>query len=102
MFAELPAYAPLAQAFRDVAQAAQRGALLVTPGAGFYQRLRIAGGLPGRPWYTNALWAPGVETGYAAELLPTLAFAEDSEAEIKRLADHVRSALIRTAEPTGL
>ena len=102
VFAELPAYAPLAQAFRDVAQAAQRGALLVTPGAGFYQRLRIAGGLPGRPWYTNALWAPGVETGYAAELLPTLAFAEDSEAEIKRLADHVRSALIRTAEPTGL
>lgn len=32
-------------------------------------------GLPGRPWFRNALWAPGLETGYAPESFPALAAA---------------------------
>lgn len=89
--------APLAAAFEDVAAAASSRRLTVAPGASFYQQLRLPDGLPGRPWYTNGLWAPGVETGYAAVLLPTLVFAESADqakAEVARLAEHVRAALI--------
>ena len=41
----------------------------------FYATLARPEGLPGRPWYRNTLWAPGLETGYAAETLPTLRLA---------------------------
>jgi N-acetylated-alpha-linked acidic dipeptidase len=37
-----------------------------------YARLAAPDGLPGRPWFTNRLWAPGLETGYSSELFPTL------------------------------
>jgi hypothetical protein len=43
--------------------------------APFYSRLQASAGLPGRKWYRNRLWAPGLETGYASETFPTLRFA---------------------------
>lgn len=91
-----PDGAPIAAALRAVAEPAQR--VKLAPGAGFYQRLRLPGGLPGRPWYTNALWAPGRETGYAAVLLPTVVGAPEAEARAAAaaaLAEHIRSALGR-------
>ncbi len=45
----------------------------------FYRALFGEGGLPGRPWYRNRLWAPGFETGYAAEMLPALRSATAAE-----------------------
>ena len=38
----------------------------------FYRALLADEGLVGRPWYRNRLWAPGLETGYASEMLPSL------------------------------
>ena len=38
----------------------------------FYMRLQSREGLAGRRWFKNRLWAPGLETGYASETLPTL------------------------------
>lgn len=89
---------PISDALREVAAPAQR--VKLTPGAGFYQRLRLPGGLPGRPWYTNALWAPGRETGYAAVLLPTVVRevgAEDQAAAAAALGAHILEALGKVA-----
>lgn len=61
--------------------------------ARLYAHLALKEGLPGRPWYTNALWAPGQETGYAAVLLPTILGAEDSAKNVAELAAHIESAL---------
>lgn len=36
------------------------------------QALAMHGGLPGRPWYKNALYAPGIFTGYDARTLPAV------------------------------
>jgi hypothetical protein len=33
------------------------------------------GGLPGRKWYKHVLQAPGIDTGYAASVFPTIADA---------------------------
>ncbi|MFT5690473.1 MAG: N-acetylated-alpha-linked acidic dipeptidase [Planctomycetota bacterium] len=41
----------------------------------FHPALQREAGLPQRPWYRNVLWAPGLETGYAAVTLPTLRLA---------------------------
>ncbi len=60
----------LADAFEACAKAG--GAHLREP---FYARLSTAGGLQGRRWYRNRLWAPGLETGYSAEKFPSLRFA---------------------------
>jgi len=38
----------------------------------FYRALEQREGLPGRSWFRNALWAPGLEDGYGAETFPTL------------------------------
>jgi hypothetical protein len=60
----------LARAFDDLAHAASQG-----PGrdeAGFYRNLAAGEGLAARPWFKNRLWAPGLETGYRAETLPSL------------------------------
>jgi len=62
-------------------------------GAHLYARLALESGLPDRPWYTNALWAPGAETGYAAVLLPTILGHENQAERIAELASHVRAAL---------
>jgi N-acetylated-alpha-linked acidic dipeptidase len=36
------------------------------------RRLTDARGLPGRPWYTNELVAPGMNTGYGAKTMPAV------------------------------
>ena len=87
---------PLVAALEAVAQAAREGELRESP-LPFYARLALPGGLPGRPWYRNPLWAPGRETGYAAVLLPTLRATEFPQAEIESLASHVRGLLAETA-----
>lgn len=38
----------------------------------FYRALELPDGLPGRPWFKNPLWAPGLEDGYGSETFPTL------------------------------
>jgi len=44
-----------------------------------YQELLQPQGLQGRPWYRNPYWAPGIESGYAAETLPDLRRAARGE-----------------------
>ncbi|GAE55608.1 hypothetical protein XPR_2243 [Xanthomonas arboricola pv. pruni MAFF 301420] len=34
------------------------------------QTLLAEGGLPGRPWYRNLIYAPGLATGYEVKTLP--------------------------------
>ncbi len=41
-------------------------------GEPFYRHLEVQGGLEGRPWFRNRLWAPGLEDGYGSETFPTL------------------------------
>ncbi|MDG2144284.1 MAG: M28 family peptidase, partial [Planctomycetota bacterium] len=65
------AIAQVQAALEQLAQAATDGDLGESAPR-LYQALAMPSGLPGRPWYRNALWAPGHETGYAAVLLPTL------------------------------
>ena len=60
----------LAGAFETLAASA-----LPPERSAFYQRLAAPTGLAGRPWFTNRLWAPGLETGYASETFPSLRFA---------------------------
>jgi N-acetylated-alpha-linked acidic dipeptidase len=50
-------------------------------GPRFWQALEAPTGLTGRPWYRNQLWAPGLETGYAAETFPELRRAAERGAE---------------------
>jgi len=75
----------------------------------FYRALQKSTGLSGRPWYKNPLWAPGLETGYAAEMLPTLrlaanagdeAFARELDALVESV-DELRQAWLTTAPDTG-
>ena len=63
---------PLARAFEDLARDAGGVASARGIEGSFYRRLQAPGGLEGRRWYRNRLWAPGLETGYSAETLPTL------------------------------
>ncbi|MFT5051034.1 MAG: N-acetylated-alpha-linked acidic dipeptidase [Chlamydiales bacterium] len=37
-----------------------------------FARLDLPSGLSGRPWYQNRLWAPSLDSGYAAETFPLL------------------------------
>ncbi|MBI5364055.1 MAG: M28 family peptidase [Planctomycetes bacterium] len=61
-----------------------------TPEFRFYRALERREGLEGRPWFVNALWAPGLEDGYGSESFPTLRAAaargaEALQAELERL-----------------
>ena len=57
-----------------------------------------AAGLPGRAWFRNRLWAPGLEDGYGSETFPTLrTAAKEGEAA---LAAEIE-AWIRTLPPPG-
>ena len=38
--------------------------------AGADRTLLADKGLPGRPWYKNVIYAPGLETGYGVKTLP--------------------------------
>ncbi len=54
----------------------------------FYPALRLAQGLPARPWFTNDLWAPGLEDGYGSESFPSLrAAAKRGEKELAAVLD---------------
>jgi N-acetylated-alpha-linked acidic dipeptidase len=37
-----------------------------------YEVLRLEKGIPGREWYRNPVWTPGLEDGYGSELFPVL------------------------------
>ncbi|MBL8859703.1 MAG: M20/M25/M40 family metallo-hydrolase [Planctomycetes bacterium] len=39
---------------------------------GFYRALALADGIPGRSWYKNPIWTPGLEDGYGSETFPLL------------------------------
>ncbi len=60
----------------------------------FYQGLLLPEGLAGRPWYKNPYWAPGMESGYAAETLPELrGAAKRGEAELNRAVEALAQRL---------
>ncbi len=82
----------LALAFDELAKAVEANA--ATPGPRLYSALAEEKGIVGRPWYKNPLWAPGLETGYSAETLPSLRAAARRgeaflEAEVARLVERV-------------
>lgn len=91
----------LARAFDDLAQAAEGArAAGATPGK-FYARLACAG-LPERPWFKNRLWAPGLESGYRSETLPTLRrAAAAAQGDPEELAAEL-SGLVLAAGELGL
>ena len=60
----------LAAAFERLAEAVDGAA--GAQGPSLLMALQRGEGLAGRTWYRNALWAPGLETGYASETFPTL------------------------------
>ena len=62
----------LAQAFAELAKSYQSATAETRAANPFYRGLARAEGIPERPWFKNALWAPGLETGYSAETLPVL------------------------------
>ena len=66
----------------------------------FYRSLLAPDGLVGRPWFRNRLWAPGLETGYASEDLPSLRAAaaagpEELERAFEELAGSVDALVAR-------
>lgn len=83
----------LAAAFEEVAATARTARR-----APLYQRAQAPGGLPGRTWFRNRLWAPGLETGYSAESFPTLreaaaVSAAALDAELDSLVEALRREL---------
>lgn len=53
------------------------------------RRLTDSRGLPGRPWYTNQLYAPGMYTGYGAKTIPAVREAiEQRQFELANRAIH--------------
>jgi N-acetylated-alpha-linked acidic dipeptidase len=79
----------------------------------------LAGGLPGRPWFKHAIYAPGVTTGYGAWPLPaireaieeqktgklgplvdqTVAILHSATAEVAKVRDLARNAKGTVAHP---
>ena len=93
----------LAAAFDRLAEACTAAARAPLGEARFYRALAAPQGLPGRPWYKNQLWAPGLETGYAPETFPLLRIAarasdEALTSELTRLIDQI-DALTRARKP---
>ena len=86
----------LAEAFESLADTlrktdSQRGGRLLA-------ELALADGLPGRPWFKNPLWAPGLETGYAPEFLPLLAIAAQQSPEALDEATRAQVAALAALE----
>jgi N-acetylated-alpha-linked acidic dipeptidase len=90
------AYSEAANAFETASQAAiARGSLPTSPNV-LMERMERAflldDGLPDRPWYRHALYAPGMLTGYAVKTLPGVREALEARnyalanAEAQRLA----------------
>jgi N-acetylated-alpha-linked acidic dipeptidase len=63
------------------------------------QAFLLPEGLPGRPWFKHAVFAPGTYTGYAAVPLPGVHESIDAEdfAEARRQLDLLTAALHRAA-----
>jgi N-acetylated-alpha-linked acidic dipeptidase len=61
--------------------------------------LLLPEGIPGRPWYRHAIYAPGELTGYAAEVLPGINDAIDASdaARAQGQLAALTQALIRAA-----
>jgi N-acetylated-alpha-linked acidic dipeptidase len=61
------------------------------------ERAFLGAGLPGRTWFRHELYAPGLNTGYAAVPLPELgqSLLDRSQAGLDRGAKAVRAALER-------
>ena len=67
---------------------------------GMEQRLLGEGGLPGRPWFKNLAYAPGVLTGYGSKTLPGVreAIEDDRYPEAQRFIVATAAAITRYAE----
>jgi N-acetylated-alpha-linked acidic dipeptidase len=68
----------------------------------FYALLEAPGGLPGRPWYRNRLWTPGLEDGYGSETFPTLRLAaKESASALDRETASLIEAIGRLSSETA-
>ena len=86
----------LAQSLDRVAASFDQAASAAAGGDGaLYRRLEAREGLPGRPWFRNRLWAPGLEDGYGSETFPTLRAAA---AKGKEALDAETSAIVASIE----
>ena len=61
----------------------------------FYAEFALRDGLPGRAWYKNPLWTPGLEDGYGSETFPTLRSASKEGAAA---LEHATQSLIQSIE----
>jgi N-acetylated-alpha-linked acidic dipeptidase len=91
--------APLAAALMDVAHAfdaaAERLASRPMAGGAFYSALEAP--LPGRPWFKNQLWAPGLELGYGSETFPLLRASAASSSDSTELRARAAELVARIA-----
>jgi len=75
---------------------------LSTRAISFYAALALPDGLPGRPWYRNRLWTPGLEDGYGSETFPTLRLAaKESAAALDRETQSLVNAIERWSAETA-
>jgi N-acetylated-alpha-linked acidic dipeptidase len=70
--------------------------------------LLAADGLPGRDWYRNQIYAPGILTGYAAKTLPGVREAVEAQQwnranqQTRKLAESLRAAAVQVEEAARL
>ncbi len=70
--------------------------------------LLASDGLPGRDWYRNQIYAPGILTGYAAKTLPGVREAvearqwDEANRQTRKLAESLRAAAAQVEEATRL
>lgn len=81
-------------ALARLAQACEGASTRSTP---IYRRLEDEQGVPGRAWYRNVLWTPGLETGYSSELFPTLRAAVGDEHAFTSAVDALVARIERVA-----
>jgi N-acetylated-alpha-linked acidic dipeptidase len=64
----------IVKSFENIAQHCGRGISLDDPdrSANIYAMLACETGIPGREWFRNPVWTPGLEDGYGSEYLPFL------------------------------
>lgn len=68
----------ISKAFEDVA-----GICRDAPHTTLYELLAFDDGIPGREWYTNPVWAPGLEDGYGSEFFPVLRAGGDGSGRLR-------------------
>jgi N-acetylated-alpha-linked acidic dipeptidase len=64
------------------------------------QRLTSEAGLPLRPWFKHLIYAPGLNSGYAAVVFPGMqdALEMNNEAQVKLQADRLAETFQRLIE----